>query len=94
MEPVIMFQTTQPHSKELMKKAILLTVFATSVLSAGCETTSTNTTSADRQEGETTIGSRIPRRAGSFDGAVGSMGRDTYKPGQLERSGSGGMQGK
>jgi hypothetical protein len=75
-----------------MKKALLLlTLFATSVLSAGCETTQTNNAAA-KAEGDVITGSRIPRKGGS-DGAVGTMGGDAYKQGQIERSGGTGMKG-
>jgi hypothetical protein len=75
-----------------MKKAlVLLSLFAASVLAAGCETTQTNTT-AEKAEGEVITGSRIPRKGGS-DGAVGTMGGEAYKQGQIERAGSAGMKG-
>ena len=75
-----------------MKKAfLLLTLFATCLFSAGCETTQTNTAAA-KSEGEVITGSRIPRKGGS-DGAVGTVGGDAYKQGQIERSGNGGMKG-
>ena len=76
-----------------MKRALLLGLYAATVLvAAGCETTQTNT-AADRSEGEVITGSRIPRKGGGSDAAVNSMGRDAYKSGQIERSGSGGMKG-
>ena len=74
-----------------MKKALLLSLFAASVLAAGCETTQTNT-AASKAEGDVITGSRIPRRGGS-DGAAGTMGGETYKQGQIERSGGTGMKG-
>ena len=75
-----------------MKKAMLLTLFAASVLSTGCETTPTNN-AASKAEGEVITGSRIPRKGGGSDGAVGTMGGEAYKQGQIERSGSAGMKG-
>jgi hypothetical protein len=75
-----------------MKKALLLlTLFAASVFSAGCETAPTNT-AASKEDADVITGSRIPRRGGS-DGAVGTMGGDAYKQGQIERSGGTGMKG-
>lgn len=71
-----------------MKKALLLGLYAATVLAAGCETTQTNT-AADKSDGEVITGSRIPRKGGGSDGAVGTLGRDAYKTGQVERSGSG-----
>jgi hypothetical protein len=75
-----------------MKKALLLSLFAASVLAAGCETTQTNT-AADKSDADVITGSRIPRKGGGSDGAVGTMGGDAYKQGQIERSGSTGMKG-
>ena len=75
-----------------MKKALLLTLFAATVFSAGCETTQTNT-AASKAEGDVITGSRIPRKGGGSDGAVGTVGGETYKQGQIERSGNGGMKG-
>jgi hypothetical protein len=63
-----------------MKKALLLALYAASVLVAGCETTPQQTTAAaDRGEGEVITGSRIPRKAGSGAESVGTMGGDVYK---------------
>ena len=70
-----------------MKKALLLGLYAATVLAAGCETTQTNT-AADKSDAEVTTGSRIPRK----DGAVGTKWRDAYQTGRIERS-SGGMPG-
>ena len=75
-----------------MKKALLLSLFAASVLAAGCETTQTNTAAA-KDDGEVITGSRIPRKGGGSDGAVGTVGGEAYKQGQIERSGSSGMKG-
>jgi hypothetical protein len=76
-----------------MKKALLLlTLFAASVLSAGCETPQTNTAAA-KEDADVITGSRIPRRGGGSDGSVGTMGGDAYKQGQIERSGGTGMKG-
>ena len=72
-----------------MKKALLLlSLLAASVFAGGCETTQTST-AAERSESEATTGSRIPRRAGSFDAAGG----DAYKQGQIDRPGTGGTKG-
>ena len=77
-----------------MKKVLLLSVFAASVLAAGCETTQTSAAAAKGgDEGEVITGSRIPRKGGGSDGAVQSTGREGYKQGQIERSG-GGMLGQ
>ncbi len=75
-----------------MKKAFLLGLLAASVLAAGCESTPANTTSGT-DDGDVVTGSRIPRKGGSSSDAVGTMGGEAYKRGQLERSGSGGMKG-
>jgi hypothetical protein len=74
-----------------MKKALLLALYAAALL-AGCETTPT-TKAADKSDAEVITGSRIPRKGGGSDGAVGSMGGDAYKSGQIERSGGTGMKG-
>jgi hypothetical protein len=75
-----------------MKKALLLGLYAATVLAAGCEATPTST-AADKSDAEVITGSRIPRKGGGSDGAVGSMGGDAYKSGQIERSGGTGMMG-
>jgi hypothetical protein len=75
-----------------MKKALLLSLFAASVLAAGCETTQTNT-AADKSDADVVTGSRIPRKGGGSDGAVGTVGGDTYKQDQIGGSGSAGMKG-
>lgn len=61
-----------------MKKALLLTLLAASVLAAGCESVPTNT-SVGKDEGEVITGSRIPRKDGGGSGSVGTMGQDAYK---------------
>jgi len=76
-----------------MKKVLLLSVFAASVLAAGCETTQTSAAAAKGDEGDVMTGSRIPRKGGSSDGAVQTTGREGYKQGQIERS-SGGVMGQ
>jgi hypothetical protein len=79
-----------------MKRALLLGLCAATVLAAGCETTQTNTAAArsdPKSDAEVITGSRIPRKGGGSDGAVGSMGGDAYKSGQIERSGGTGMKG-
>ncbi|HUQ28595.1 MAG TPA: hypothetical protein VM051_08385 [Usitatibacter sp.] len=76
-----------------MKKALLLlTLFAGSMFSAGCETAQTNT-AASKGDADVITGSRIPRRGGGSDGAVGTVGGEAYKQGQIERSGNTGMKG-
>ena len=75
-----------------MKKALLLGLYAATVLAAGCETTQTNT-AADKSDAEVITGSRLPRKGGGSDGAVGTTGREGYKAGQIERSGGTGMKG-
>jgi len=60
-----------------MKKALLLGLYAATVLAAGCETTQTNT-AADKSDGEVITGSRIPRKGGSSD-AVSTQGAGDYK---------------
>ncbi len=74
-----------------MKKALILSMFAASVVVAGCETPQTNA-AAQKAEGDVITGSRIPRKGGS-DGAVGTVGGEAYKQGQIERSGNTGMKG-
>lgn len=76
-----------------MKKALLLGLYAAMVLVAGCETTETNTAAATKSDAEVITGSRLPRKGGGSDGAVGTMGGDAYKSGQIERSGGTGMKG-
>ncbi len=75
-----------------MKKALLLGLLAASVLTVGCESTPTNTTTG-KDDGDVVTGSRIPRKGGGGSDAVGTMGGEAYKQGQIERSGSGGMKG-
>jgi hypothetical protein len=60
-----------------MKKALLLGLFAASVLAGGCESTPTTAT-AGKDDGDVITGSRIPRKGGSSD-AVGTIGQDAYK---------------
>lgn len=64
-----------------MKKALLLSLFAASVMTAGCETTQSNNTTAaaDKDQGEVITGSRIPRRGGDTSSSVSTMGQDAYK---------------
>ena len=76
-----------------MKKAMLIALCAASVLAVGCQTTQTAAAGAEKSDGDVITGSRIPRKGGGSDGAVGTMGGDAYKQGQMERSGSGGMKG-
>jgi hypothetical protein len=76
-----------------MKKTLLLGLYVATVLVAGCETTPTTSAPADKSDAEVITGSRIPRKGGGSDGAVGSMGGDAYKSGQIERSGGTGMKG-
>jgi len=61
-----------------MKKVLLLSVFAASVLAAGCETTQTSAAAAKGDEGDVITGSRIPRKGGSSD-AVSTQGAGDYK---------------
>jgi len=74
-----------------MKKALAIALVAASVLTAGCGTTQAPGPS-DKAEGDVITGSRIPRRGGSSE-AVGTMGQEAYKSGQIERSGGTGMKG-
>ena len=74
-----------------MKKALLLSLLAASVLTAGCGTTQAPGP-GDKAEGDVITGSRIPRKGGS-DAAVGTVGGEAYKSGQIERQGNGGMKG-
>jgi hypothetical protein len=76
----------------MIKKALFLGLFAACALTTGCETTQTNT-AATKDEGEVITGSRIPRKGGGSDGAVGTVGGEAYKQGQIERSGNTGMKG-
>jgi hypothetical protein len=76
-----------------MKTVLLVSLFAASVLVTGCETTQTNTTTAERNEGEVITGSRLPRKGGGSDGAVQGSSGEAYKSGQIERQGNGGMRG-
>ena len=76
-----------------MKTILLFTLLAASVALTGCETTQTNTTAADKGEGEVITGSRLPRKGGGSDGAVQGASGEAYKQGQIERQGNGGMRG-
>ena len=79
-----------------MKKALLLTLLAASGLVAGCATPQSPAPgpgAAAKTDADVITGSRIPRRGGSSE-AVGTMGGEAYKSGQIERSGTGGMVGK